>query len=193
MKKETKYKGFVCYTDANGNLRVFKPGKGRKPSNKTIYPGGIKDITSQFKKEKKENTSILEIEGGVNRKKSKAEISGALWYLKKKGGRIKVLKEKTTRENKGKLNPDYLHNNKELGDWKESETATFKAVRRLVKKGANQIKVLPGLVVIDVSNIDMSDSEIFSAVKDGMRDNSTHKFKVVVKKGDKIVKVYQKK
>ena len=154
------------------------------------YPGGVKEITSKIRKNKKTGRLYIDEESEGSREaveaKTLARILGEDVYVKHEPRVI-------TKENENISFPDYQTKSGKYWDLKTQTTFTKNAIRKSVKEKAKQISKSPGGIIINVEKNSIPINKINELVRDGMRDTSTKGFKTIVKNSKRIIVAYKKK
>lgn len=150
-------------------------------------PDGIQDVTKEYLKNATPGKGKIEFEEGYILKGHEDEGKCANWIKKVFGGKIILLKE----INKDKVKQaDYLWNGKKW-DLKSPIGNGKKTISNQFGKIKEQLGDNPGGMILDISKTPLKEKFIFDEVAKRYRYDK-YDFDVLIKKDDKVVKIFRK-
>ncbi len=201
---KNKIEGKYIFYYRNGHLCRFNVEKLNRPKTSNArnaekriktkenieYPGGVKEITSKIRKNKKTGRLYIDQESQGSQEAIEAKV-----LARALGEDIYVKHEPRiiTKEMENISYPDYETKSGKFWDLKTQKAFTDNAIRKSVKEKARQIRKNPGGIIINIGKNNVSVDKIRSLVQDGMRDTWVKDYKTIIKNDKRIIAVYKKK
>lgn len=120
---------------------------------------GIQDITAVYREQATPGIGEMLRETGYREDKHRAEIADAELLIKELGGLIHLRAE---RNGPNEKTPDYTWNGK---DWEQKTVSGTTSVDNAIRKGAKQIAVNPGGIVLNMGESETKDGDVQAAIQ----------------------------
>lgn len=159
----------------------------QKKNGNTI-PDIFEDVKQEYYKGVSGTKGRLTIEENVKTSREKKAIENATVLSKMFGEEIVILSESNI---EGIKNPDYLWRGKL---WEQKTVSSAKAVDSATRTAIKQIKRNPGGIVLDISDVNETMSDIYAGIADRIRRRDYNdQLDIILISNDKIVSIIRHK